>query len=112
MKADKPDILDLWNRVCDKSDDKAFESLFYLLNNKLIRFCMLYVHQKETAEEIVSDIFVNCWTNRKNLTGLLNPMSYLFVSVKNRSLNHLKKLSPIHLSPGAANVLEFVNAEN
>lgn len=78
-------------------DDKAFESLFYLLNMPLIKFCMMYIHQKEWAEEIVSDVFAKCWINRKKLSGIQDPDTYLFVAVKNQSLNHLKKYSHIHL---------------
>ena len=78
-------------------DDKAFESLFYTLNTALIKFSMMYIHQKEVAEEIVSDVFVKCWVNRKSLGEVRNIDTYLFVAVKNQSLNHLKKYSHIHL---------------
>lgn len=78
-------------------DDKAFESFFYLLNGPLLKFCMMYIHQKEWAEEIVSDVFAKCWINRKSLTDIQNPDTYLFVAVKNQSLNHLKKYSHLHL---------------
>lgn len=78
-------------------DDKAFESLFYSLNTPLIKFSMMYIHQKEVAEEIVSDVFVKCWVNRKSLCEVRNIDTYLFVAVKNQSLNHLKKYSHIHL---------------
>ena len=78
-------------------DDKAFESLFYSLNTPLIKFSMMYIHQKEVAEEIVSDVFVKCWINRKSLCEVRNIDTYLFVAVKNQSLNHLKKYSHIHL---------------
>jgi RNA polymerase sigma-70 factor (family 1) len=97
MKVERDKIHDLWNRICTTSDDKAFETLFYLLNNKLIRFCVLYVHQREIAEEIVSDTFVKCWINRASLAEVRNPSSYLFVAVKNLSLNYVKKFSSIHL---------------
>jgi RNA polymerase sigma-70 factor (family 1) len=97
MKVERDKIHDLWNRICTTSDDKAFETLFYLLNNKLIRFCVLYVHQREIAEEIVSDTFVKCWINRASLVEVRNPSSYLFVAVKNLSLNYVKKFSSIHL---------------
>ena len=63
----------------------------------LIRFCMMYIHQKESAEEIVSDVFAKCWINRKSLIDVKNPETYLFVSVKNQSLNYLKKYSHIHV---------------
>jgi RNA polymerase sigma-70 factor (ECF subfamily) len=78
-------------------DDKAFESVFYSLNTPLIKFSMMYLHQKEVAEEIVSDVFVKCWVNRKSLGEVRNIDTYLFVAVKNQSLNHLKKYSHIHL---------------
>ncbi len=58
---------------------------------------MMYVHQKEVAEEIVSDVFVKCWVNRKSMGQVRNIDTYLFVAVKNQSLNHLKKYSHIHL---------------
>lgn len=46
---------------------------------------------REPAEEIVSDIFVNLWLKRAQLTEIRNPDLYLFVAVRNHSLNYLKK---------------------
>lgn len=97
MTIEQSDISGLWQLICMDDDDKAFEKLFYLLHHKLVRFCVLYVHQEEIAEEIVADIFVRCWQNRKTLTVVKNPVGYLFVAVKNHSLNHLKKISTIHV---------------
>jgi len=97
LKDKKVDIAELWKRISLHDDDKAFESLFYLLNMPLIKFCMMYIHQKESAEEIVSDVFAKCWVSRKKLTEIQNPETYLFVAVKNQSLNYLKKYSHIHL---------------
>jgi len=97
LKDKKVDILNLWKLISSHDDDKAFESLFYLLNTPLIKFSMMYVHQKEAAEEIVSDVFVRCWLNRKSLVDIQSMDTYLFVAVKNQSLNYLKKYSHIHL---------------
>lgn len=97
LKNKNVDILSLWKRISTYDDPKAFESLFYLLNAPLIKFSVMYVHQKEVAEEIVSDVFVKCWLNRKTLTEVRNIDTYLYVAVKNQSLNHLKKYSHIHL---------------
>jgi len=80
-----------------QDDDKAFESLFYLLYTSLIKFCTMYIHQKEAAEEIVSDVFVKCWINRRKLTDVHNIDTYLFVAVRNQSLNYIKKYSHIHV---------------
>jgi len=113
LKDKRVDILNLWKRISIHDDDKAFESLFYLLNTQLIRFCMMYIHQTEAAEEIVSDVFVKCWLNRKSLLDIQNLDTYLFVAVKNQSLNYLKKYSHIHLVQiEDTNELKFVNTFN
>ncbi|WP_419698213.1 RNA polymerase sigma-70 factor [Mucilaginibacter sp. NFX135] len=113
MKDKKVDTLNLWKLICNNDDEKAFELLFHLLNNSLTKFCILYVNQREIAEEIVSDVFVKCWLNRKTLTEILNPETYLFVAVKNQSLNHIKKYSSIHLVQiEETNSVNFVNTYN
>jgi RNA polymerase sigma-70 factor (ECF subfamily) len=109
----KVDTLKLWKLICNNDDENAFELFFHVLNNSLIKFCVLYVHQREIAEEIVSDVFVKCWLNRKNLTEIQNPETYLFVAVKNQSLNHIKKYSTIHVVQiEETNTVEFVNTYN
>ncbi|HEX8019001.1 RNA polymerase sigma-70 factor [Mucilaginibacter sp.] len=113
MRDRKVDTLKLWKLICNNDDENAFELFFHVLNNSLIKFCVLYVHQREIAEEIVSDVFVKCWLNRKNLTEIQNPETYLFVAVKNQSLNHIKKYSTIHLVQiEETNSVEFVNTYN
>ncbi|MDR3695920.1 RNA polymerase sigma-70 factor [Mucilaginibacter sp.] len=106
----KPDIFSLWKQICFDDDLKSFELLFHALNARLIKFCVFYIRQKEAAEEIVSDVFVKCWESRKNLTGVVNPETYLFVAVKNQSLNYLKKYSNIHVVQiEESNEVEFIN---
>lgn len=97
MKDKKTDIFNWWKLISLHDDPKAFESLFYVLNTPLIKFSMMYVHQKEAAEEIVSDVFVKCWLNRRSLADVRDMDTYLFVAVKNQSLNYIKKYSHIHL---------------
>lgn len=87
----------MWKQICLEDNLKAFELLFHTLNTRLIKFSIFYIRQKEAAEEIVSDVFVKCWENRKNLNAITNPETYLFVAVKNQSFNYLKKYSNIHL---------------
>jgi len=100
----------LWEEVCLNDNLQAFEVLFHTLNSKLVKFCIYYINQKEAAEEIISDVFVKCWQNRKNLATLENPEVYLFVAAKNHSLNYLKKYSHIHLVQlEDSNELAFIN---
>jgi RNA polymerase sigma-70 factor (family 1) len=93
----RPDLNELWGKICLDDDAQAFERLYYALFNKLIKFSVYYVHQREVAEEIVSEVFVKCWNNRKSLSHIDYPESYLFIAVKNQSLKYRKKYSNIHL---------------
>lgn len=110
MKISNTNTLDLWKKVCINNDLKAFEQLFHTLNTKLIKFCIFYIRQKEAAEDIVSEVFIRCWESRHNLSEIANPETYLFVVVKNQSLNYIKKYSNIHLvQTDDSKELEFVN---
>lgn len=91
------DLKELWTKVAMENDHKSFEKFFILLNTKLIKFCELYVYKREIAEEIVADVFVNFWNQRIKLLQVHNLETYIFISVKNRSLNHIKKNSAIQL---------------
>ena len=79
------------------NDVKAFESLYYLLYEVLVKFCMMYINRREEAEEIVGDVFVKSWINRNSMQHVERPDTYLFVAVKNQSINYLKKYSSIHV---------------
>jgi RNA polymerase sigma-70 factor (family 1) len=110
LKISLTNTFDLWKKVCLDDDLKAFEQLFHTLNTKLIKFCIFYIRQKEAAEDIVSEVFIRCWESRHNLTEVANPETYLFVAVKNQSLNYIKKYSSIHLVQAEdSNELEFVD---
>ena len=91
------DLKKLWTKIACDNDNKSFEQFFFIYNNRLIKFCELYVNKKEIAEEIVADVFVNFWHQRIRMLEVENLETYIFISVKNRSLNHLRKNSAVQL---------------
>lgn len=97
LKIVKPDLSGLWTKICTEDDITSFEALYHLLGTRLLRFSIYYVSSKEVAEEIVSEVFVKCWENRKVNLQVLNPETYLFVAIRNQSLKHLRKHQQIHL---------------
>lgn len=99
MSDQRVDIGCLWDKICRNSDEQAFEVLFSTCYPRLLNFCLLYILRKEPAEEVVSDVFVKCWMSREQLGEVRNPEVYLFVAVKNQSLNYLKKFSHFHVVP-------------
>jgi len=71
-------------------DTTAFEELFNLYCQQLINFSRNYVTDKQIAENVVQDVFVSVWQARTNLDPSKMIKAYLFTSVKNNSLKHLR----------------------
>lgn len=72
-------------------DQTAFELLFRFYYPGLVTFVSQIILDRDEAEEIVQDFFVNLWTSRINIQKSSSLKSYFFVSVKNRAFNYLKK---------------------
>jgi RNA polymerase sigma-70 factor (family 1) len=75
-----------------QGDQRKFKQLMDLTADELLLFSMGFIRNKEVAEEIVSDVFVKIWNNRRELENIRNLKSYLFISVKNGCLTHLRKI--------------------
>ncbi|MGK2864133.1 MAG: RNA polymerase sigma-70 factor [Chitinophagaceae bacterium] len=72
-------------------NEMAFTQLYLHFGKKLIHFSVSLVRSREIAEEVVEDVFVRLWSNRSQITGIENITVYLYVAVKNRSLNSLSQ---------------------
>lgn len=72
-------------------DQTAFELLFRYYYPSLVTFASQIVLNQEDAEEVVQDFFVRLWMKRKDIRNSNSLKSYFFTSVKNSSLNFLKK---------------------
>lgn len=74
-------------------DEMAFTQLYLRFGKKLIHFSLSLVRSRELAEELVEDVFVKLWANRVHINEIENLTVYLYVAVKNRSLNILSEKS-------------------
>ncbi|MEO1013522.1 MAG: RNA polymerase sigma-70 factor [Bacteroidota bacterium] len=82
-----------------KGDEDAFSRLFELYYKSLCNFCLRYSLPTAVAEELVSDIFLKLWNDRKTM-DIKNLRSFLYTSTKNTSINWLKsKRHGITLGP-------------
>lgn len=86
-------IQELILRIQVDEDITAFNQIYGLYVVKLLEFAYSFLDDKEPAEEIVNDVFLKIWTGRKKLDSIKNLQVYLYVSVKNACLNHLRSLS-------------------
>ena len=73
-------------------DQRKFSQLMELTSEELLWFAIGFLKNKEIAEEIVSDVYVNIWNNRAHLEKIINLKSYLFICVRNGCLSHLRKV--------------------
>lgn len=91
------DIGELTQRIVLSGDQNAFRELFRRYYSYLLYFSNSFVKCKEVAEEIVEDVFVSVWNNRENLLNISNLKTYLYVAVKNHSINYLERSGyPFH----------------
>lgn len=69
----------------------AYDALYRLMYSRLVHFSAAIVGSFHLAEEIVSDVFIMIWQKRQELTNVENPVVYIYISTKNRSLNTLQQ---------------------
>jgi RNA polymerase sigma-70 factor, ECF subfamily len=73
-----------------QSDKKSFEILFRTYYAPLCQFSHKYVKDKDDCEEIVQGFFLKLWDKREELEINQSVRNYLFSSIRNRCLNHIK----------------------
>lgn len=82
--------MDILLQKIRKGDQSGFKEFYDLQFFKLYQFAYSFVHSREPAEEIVNDVFLALWQKRAALDTINNIQVYLYVSVKNASLNYLR----------------------
>ena len=65
-------------------------AIYNLYKRSLLYFSSQFV-DRETAEEIVSDMFVKVWQLRKDFETEQKLKAFLYISTKNACFNHLRK---------------------
>ena len=85
----------LLEQIAVLNDKVAFEQLFYQYFKKLHRFANAIVRDRQTSEEVVSDVFVNIWENRSKLLEIENLNNYLYIATKNIAIRNRIKQNAI-----------------
>lgn len=71
-------------------DKKAFEDLFKAYYPFLCSFAKKYVDDIDDCKDIVHNVFLNLWQKQGELDAATSLKPYLFKSVYNRCLNHIR----------------------
>ena len=74
----------------DLDPEKGCELLFRRYYVNLCNHAIRFVHSREVAEDIVSEIFTVFWQNQIFKQVSTSYRAYLYQSVRNRSFNYLK----------------------
>mgnify|MGYP005935919135 CR=1 FL=1 len=75
-----------------RKDHDAFKELFEKYFKKMTLFAEYFLLDRDEAEDIAQEVFVDLWNSSTTLPDISNLKSYLFVQVRNRCLNRLKHL--------------------
>lgn len=74
----------------ESRENIVFEDIYLSYFSKMKYFAKEYVISDEDAENIVQDVFMELWEKKEMLTMHLNLIAYLFTTIKNKCLNHLR----------------------
>lgn len=74
----------------EQEERVRFEDIYLSYFSKMKYFAKEYVISEEDAENIVQDVFVELWENKEMLNMHMNLIAYLFTTIKNKCLNHLR----------------------
>lgn len=86
-------IEELVRRIHVDGDESAFNELYRKYSSVLCHFAQSFIADSDVAEEIVNDILVKLWLGRKKTDFIRNAKVYLYQSIKNGCLNHIRNIS-------------------
>lgn len=79
----------LCRRLAD-SDHDAFEKVFRLLRDDLVRYVRSIVGDPAVANDLVQDAFVSLWETRETLDPSLSLKAFIYRIARNASYRHLR----------------------
>lgn len=100
-------------KAFEKDEWEGCTLLYNHYYNAMCSHAVRFVYSRMYAEDIVSDVFVEFWQKRHFRNIKTSFRSYLFRSVRNRSLNFIRKEfgRPIHDVPQDEFLSNFIRAD-
>ena len=74
-------------------DQEAFAQLFHAYRDKLYAFILKLSGSRETAEDVVQDVFMRIWMKRHQLNEIENFSAFVFRMARNDAVNQLMRAS-------------------
>jgi len=92
MKYTESEEIGLLFRLKD-GDQHAFNLLFCAYKDKLFGFMLHLTGSVEESEDIVQDVFLKIWQERKSADKIKNLNAYIFKIAQNQMIDHIRKYS-------------------
>ncbi len=89
MNKDNTDLY-LFKKV-KLDDQKSFDILFHKYYNSLCNYAYLFLKENDLTQEIVADVYLKIWNNRKNIEIQTNLKAYFLRSTHNEVISYLRK---------------------
>lgn len=81
-------LWDIQSRIA-AGNESTLTELYQLFHKRLFHFARVITRSDDLAEEVVNDVFIKLWGHKERITMIDNLTVYLYVAVKNTSLNKL-----------------------
>lgn len=73
-----------------EGNELAFKYFFKLYYNKIVGFSIQFIRDKDKANSIAQNAFINLWENRRKILKINGIQSFLYTSAKSECLNLLR----------------------
>lgn len=86
-------VLDQDNELASRikqGNQLAFATIYDKYHKQLYALALRYLKNREMAEDVTQEVFINLWSNRSRLVETLNLKSFLFTTAKNLILNTIR----------------------
>ena len=70
---------------------KAFQLFFDYTYTTIFRYISYFIDDRELCKDVISDIYLYLWQNRKKLPEMQQYENYLFICARNQSLQYIKE---------------------
>jgi len=77
-----------------KKDVKAFEALYKLLSQSVFNYLFRLLHNKESAEDVLMEVFSAVWKSAINFKGKSRVRTWILGIARNFAFNEMRKKRP------------------
>ena len=78
-------------RIAHDNDERAFRQFFDIFYGRMLQLAHLILRNNELAEYTVLEVFAKLWEKRTSLPQIESINKYLYVLVKNKALDQLRR---------------------